>query len=166
MDFRGADVIGVSQFQREDLDRVFALARALEPYTSGQRFTDVLRGKILGNLFFEASTRTRLSFGAAFKRRHFLPQGRAGAGRIGIFDRIGDGAKLKAGHLLSQRFAGTGSIVRFDRGRHGGKLGGVGGRRSGRRSGRGCRGRNRGLLLRGNHGSNCLRGRSGRRWRR
>ena len=36
------------------------------PYAQRQRITRVLAGAILSNLFFEASTRTRLSFGAAF----------------------------------------------------------------------------------------------------
>jgi aspartate carbamoyltransferase catalytic subunit len=68
MDLHGSDVISVKGFERADLDRVFAVATALEPYATGERTTEILKGKLLANLFFEASTRTRLSFGVAFRR--------------------------------------------------------------------------------------------------
>ena len=38
----------------------------MEPYALRRKKTRVLEGAILGNMFFEPSTRTRLSFGAAF----------------------------------------------------------------------------------------------------
>jgi len=38
----------------------------MEPYALRKRVTRVLEGAILGNMFFEASTRTRVSFGSAF----------------------------------------------------------------------------------------------------
>jgi aspartate carbamoyltransferase catalytic subunit len=38
----------------------------MEPYAQRKRVTRVLEGAILGNMFFEASTRTRVSFGSAF----------------------------------------------------------------------------------------------------
>jgi aspartate carbamoyltransferase catalytic subunit len=38
----------------------------MEPYAQRQKRTRVLEGAILGNMFFEASTRTRISFGSAF----------------------------------------------------------------------------------------------------
>jgi aspartate carbamoyltransferase catalytic subunit len=68
MEFKGSDIISVKPFERVDLERVFKVAEALEPVAKGEKETDVLRNKLLANLFFEASTRTRLSFGAAFRR--------------------------------------------------------------------------------------------------
>lgn len=68
MDFKGSDIITVKKFQRPDLERVFNVAKALEPYARAEKTTDVLKGRVLANLFFEASTRTRLSFGSAFQR--------------------------------------------------------------------------------------------------
>lgn len=68
MDFKGADIITVKALQRPDLERIFQVAAALEPYAAGEHVTDVLRGRVLANMFFEASTRTRLSFGSAFLR--------------------------------------------------------------------------------------------------
>ena len=36
------------------------------PYANREKKTRVLQGAILSNMFFEASTRTRISFGSAF----------------------------------------------------------------------------------------------------
>ncbi len=66
MDFRGAHIISVKQFERTDIDRVFQVADSMEPYAHRKRITKVLDGAILGNMFFEPSTRTRVSFGCAF----------------------------------------------------------------------------------------------------
>lgn len=66
MNFTGAHILSINQFQREDVDRVFSVADKMEPYALRKRVTSVLEGAILGNMFFEASTRTRVSFGSAF----------------------------------------------------------------------------------------------------
>lgn len=66
MEFRGAHIISVKQFGREDIDQVFQVADGMEPYAHRLRATKVLDGAILGNMFFEPSTRTRVSFGCAF----------------------------------------------------------------------------------------------------
>ena len=66
MNFTGAHILSINQFQRQDVDRVFAVADQMEPYALRKRVTRVLEGAILGNMFFEASTRTRVSFGSAF----------------------------------------------------------------------------------------------------
>ena len=61
-------LLSVDQFSRDAVAEVFRIARMLEPIARRQKTTDVLHGAVLGNLFFEASTRTRVSFGAAFCR--------------------------------------------------------------------------------------------------
>ncbi|MBV1931068.1 MAG: aspartate carbamoyltransferase [Porticoccaceae bacterium] len=66
MDFPGAHILSIQQFQREDIERVFRTADRMEPYAQRTKLTRVLEGAILGNMFFEASTRTRISFGSAF----------------------------------------------------------------------------------------------------
>ena len=66
MDFRGAHIISVNQFERDDVEKVFAVANDMEPYARRERITKALEGAILGNMFFEPSTRTRVSFGCAF----------------------------------------------------------------------------------------------------
>ncbi len=66
MDFAGTHFLSIDQFERTDVERLFAVADRLAPYARRERCTDVLRGAILGNMFFEPSTRTRVSFGCAF----------------------------------------------------------------------------------------------------
>src|SRR5690554_6245340 len=66
MNFLGSHILSIDQFEREDVDTVFRVAERMEPYAHRERRTRVLDGAILGNLFFEPSTRTRVSFGCAF----------------------------------------------------------------------------------------------------
>ncbi|MDX5407488.1 MAG: aspartate carbamoyltransferase [Chromatiaceae bacterium] len=66
MSFKGEHILSVSQFDRDAIQQVFQIARNMQPYASRQKRTKVLEGAILGNLFFEPSTRTRVSFGCAF----------------------------------------------------------------------------------------------------
>ncbi|MGB1868776.1 MAG: aspartate carbamoyltransferase [Porticoccaceae bacterium] len=66
MNFTGAHILSINQFQRQDVERVFAVADQMRPYALRKKVTRVLEGAILGNMFFEASTRTRVSFGSAF----------------------------------------------------------------------------------------------------
>ncbi|MDE0990543.1 MAG: aspartate carbamoyltransferase [Pseudomonadales bacterium] len=66
MNFIGSHILSVSQFQREDIETVFDVADKMIPYANRDRVTRVLEGAILGNMFFEPSTRTRVSFGCAW----------------------------------------------------------------------------------------------------
>ncbi|MFT4102241.1 MAG: aspartate carbamoyltransferase [Burkholderiaceae bacterium] len=61
-------LLSVSQFSRDAVEELFALADVMQPIARRRKVTRVLEGAVLGNLFFEASTRTRVSFGAAFCR--------------------------------------------------------------------------------------------------
>lgn len=66
MDFTGAHILSIQQFERVDIERIFSVADAMAPYALRRKVTRVLEGAILGNMFFEPSTRTRISFGCAF----------------------------------------------------------------------------------------------------
>ncbi|MCC7515716.1 MAG: aspartate carbamoyltransferase [Pseudomonadales bacterium] len=66
MHFPGSHILSIAQFERADIEHVFAVADRMEPYAQRKRVTRVLEGAILGNMFFEPSTRTRVSFGCAF----------------------------------------------------------------------------------------------------
>ena len=46
MDFRGAHIISVSQFERDDIGKVFAVADSMEPYANRKRITKALNGAI------------------------------------------------------------------------------------------------------------------------
>ena len=66
MDFSGNHILSIDQFDRSDIEKLFSVADKLEPFASKEKITRVLEGAILGNMFFEPSTRTRISFGASF----------------------------------------------------------------------------------------------------
>ena len=66
MQFAGKHILSVNQFQRADIESIFSVADRMRPYAHRQRITNVLDGAILGSMFFEPSTRTRVSFGSAF----------------------------------------------------------------------------------------------------
>ncbi|BFM06445.1 aspartate carbamoyltransferase [Halioxenophilus aromaticivorans] len=66
MQLTGSHILSISQFDRDTIERVFTVADSMTPYAARRRVTRVLEGAILGNMFFEPSTRTRVSFGCAF----------------------------------------------------------------------------------------------------
>lgn len=68
MDFKGSHIVSVEQFARQDIGTIFSVAERMEPYAQRRKVTRVLEGAVEGNLFFEPSTRTRVSFAAAFNR--------------------------------------------------------------------------------------------------
>ncbi|MFK8021207.1 MAG: aspartate carbamoyltransferase [Pseudomonadales bacterium] len=66
MEFTGSHILSIDQFDRGDIERIFTVADSMEPFAHRRKVTKVLDGAILGNMFFEPSTRTRVSFGSAF----------------------------------------------------------------------------------------------------
>ena len=54
----------VKQFNREDLEYIFAVAHEMRTMVERVGTFDLLKGKILANLFYEPSTRTSSSFTA------------------------------------------------------------------------------------------------------
>ena len=61
-------LLSVDPFDRELVEELMRVAESMEPIARRRKVTRVLEGAVLGNLFFEPSTRTRVSFGAAFCR--------------------------------------------------------------------------------------------------
>ena len=66
LEFKGRDIISLRDFSRQEIDYILEMSRAMEPMARAG--SDLLRGKILATLFFEPSTRTRLSFESAMHR--------------------------------------------------------------------------------------------------
>ena len=64
----GKDIISVKQFGRDDLEYVFGVAHEMRGMVERVGTFDLLKGKILANLFYEPSTRTSSSFTAAMER--------------------------------------------------------------------------------------------------
>ncbi len=66
IDFRGKDIVSIRDFTRDEIDYILDTAQLMEPLS--KIGSDILKRKIIGTLFFEPSTRTRLSFESAIKK--------------------------------------------------------------------------------------------------
>ncbi len=64
--FVSKHILCVNELNRDSIETIFHVAKKMEPYAKKQKRTKVLEGAVLANLFFEPSTRTRVSFGTAF----------------------------------------------------------------------------------------------------
>jgi len=64
MDFKNRDIISINDFSKEELLHVLKVSK----YMESKPQQSLLRGKILATLFFEPSTRTRLSFTSAMEQ--------------------------------------------------------------------------------------------------
>src|ERR1022692_3964228 len=64
-----AGLLGIEELDRAEIAAILARAKDFQPMQSQSlKKLDTLRGKMIVNLFFEASTRTRTSFEIAAKR--------------------------------------------------------------------------------------------------
>lgn len=68
MGFSLKNVISIRDFSKKDILYILNLAKKMEPIARSEKKSMDLSGKILGTLFYEPSTRTRLSFEAAMQR--------------------------------------------------------------------------------------------------
>lgn len=66
--FYGMDILSVKQFKRDDLDYISGVAHEMAGMVRRVGTFDLLKGKILTNLFYEPSTRTSASFTSAMER--------------------------------------------------------------------------------------------------
>ncbi|KAI3820507.1 hypothetical protein L1987_08055 [Smallanthus sonchifolius] len=66
--FQLDDVIEAQQFDREILSAIFEVAREMETIEKASRGNQLLKGYLMATLFYEPSSRTRLSFESAMKR--------------------------------------------------------------------------------------------------
>ena len=66
MQFEGRDIVSIKDFTREEIDYILKTAASMEQ--TAKKGSNMLHGKILATLFFEPSTRTRLSFEAAMNK--------------------------------------------------------------------------------------------------
>ena len=64
-----AGLLGIEELDRAKIEAILARAKDFQPVQSQTlKKLDKLRGKMIVNLFYEASTRTRTSFEIAAKR--------------------------------------------------------------------------------------------------
>ena len=65
---KGKDILHGNQFSKEDIDAILKTASDFEEELKKKGSVPLLKGRILATLFYEPSTRTRLSFEAAMQR--------------------------------------------------------------------------------------------------
>ncbi len=65
---KGKDILHGNQFTKKDVEAILKVASEFEKELKKKDGLPLLKGKILATLFFEPSTRTRLSFEAAMQR--------------------------------------------------------------------------------------------------
>jgi len=63
MEFQGRDIVSIEDFSQEEINHILNISESMEPVAV--KGSDMLKGKILATLFYEPSTRTRLSFETA-----------------------------------------------------------------------------------------------------
>ncbi|MHA1728852.1 MAG: aspartate carbamoyltransferase [Promethearchaeota archaeon] len=68
MNLAKKDIISAMDFNREELEYIFDWAIKIEKDKDKEEICNLLKGKILASLFFEPSTRTRLSFEASMHK--------------------------------------------------------------------------------------------------
>ena len=66
--FKLKDIISIKDFTRYDIEYILRQASKLEKIAKSREVSNELQGKIIGLMFFEPSTRTRMSFETAMKR--------------------------------------------------------------------------------------------------
>lgn len=117
MDFVGAHILSIDQFSRSDIEQIFTVADRMEPYALRQKKNRVLEGAILGNMFFESSTRTRLSFGAAFNLLGGKVRETTGFASTAIVkgESLYDTARVISGYsdIICMRHPDSGSVAEF-----------------------------------------------------
>lgn len=62
------NIISIKDFSREEIDFILKKSQLMEKLMDSGKAYGLMKGKILATLFFEPSTRTRLSFTAAMQR--------------------------------------------------------------------------------------------------
>jgi len=68
MNFKHRDIISIKDFSKEEIEYILEYAKRMIPYAKAEKHTTHLKDQILATLFFEPSTRTRLSFESAMHR--------------------------------------------------------------------------------------------------
>jgi len=65
---QGRDLLSITDLSRPEIERIFEVAKDMEVIVKNRTKSTLLSGKILAALFFQPSTRTRLSFTSSMQR--------------------------------------------------------------------------------------------------
>lgn len=120
MQFPGSHILSISQFDIPDIERIFYVADSMKPFAYREKVTRVLEGAVLGNMFFEASTRTRVSFGAAFNLLGGEVRETTGfkSSALAKGESLYDTARVLSGYsdVIAMRHPTSGSVAEFSEG--------------------------------------------------
>jgi aspartate carbamoyltransferase len=119
-DFKGKDVVSISQFDRASLETVFAATGRMKAELAGKRFGAYLRETTTALMFFEPSSRTFMSFSSAVKRLGGVTLENQNAGTTSSAvkgETLEDTAKVFSNYadLLVVRHPEVGSVERIAR---------------------------------------------------
>ena len=98
--FKLKNIISIKDFDREDIEYILDEAKKLEDIAKSKETDEELKGKILGLLFFEPSTRTKTSFDTSMKRLGGQTIGfeNSGSSSVSKGESIADTAKMFEGY--------------------------------------------------------------------
>ena len=95
--FKLKNIISIKDFEREDIEYILDEAAKLEDVAKSKVISEELKGKLLGLMFFEPSTRTKMSFDTAMKRLggECIGFENSGSSSVSKGESIADTAKMK-----------------------------------------------------------------------
>lgn len=96
---KGRHLLSINNLTAKDIKSIFSLASDMEEIVRSRRSIDLLRGQIIATIFFQPSTRTRLSFESAMFRL---------GGSVLTF---GNPEETRAGAKWSETLADTARVV-------------------------------------------------------
>lgn len=98
--FKIKNIISIKDFERSDIDYILDEASKLENIAKSKEISEELKGKILGLMFFEPSTRTKMSFETSMKRLSGECIGfeNTGSSSVSKGESIADTAKMFEGY--------------------------------------------------------------------
>ena len=98
--FRLKNIISVKDFEREDVEYILNEASKLEDIAKSKEVSEELKGKLLALMFFEPSTRTKMSFETSMKRLggECIGFENSGSSSVSKGESIADTAKMFEGY--------------------------------------------------------------------
>lgn len=98
--FKLKNIISIKDFEREDIEYLLDEAAKLEDVAKSKEISEELKGKLLGLMFFEPSTRTKISFETAMKRLggECIGFENSGSSSVSKGESIADTAKMFEGY--------------------------------------------------------------------
>ena len=120
MNLKGQHLLSVKDVSLDLIQELFTVANAMRPYATRQKVTRVLEGAVLGNMFFEPSTRTRVSFGCAFNLLGGEVRETTGLSNSALAkgESLYDTAQVLSGYsdIIAMRHPEAGSVAEFAQG--------------------------------------------------